>query len=302
MLINTTSDFKLYVKVNKDLQPSAFLPFVPDAEFKYVRPWLGDILYNKLNTYYNADPLPVDDSMRALLPYAARASARFTLWLASPSNDLQYGENGFVTSSSTNTVAASAARVERFITSIEQLAWDAIEEMLRFLELNKEGFPDWVASEAYTLSLKSFINSAEHYNKLVNALGNSRLTFSKLRSTMDNVEKLLIEPIISVEFAEVLRTEVKNGSLSAINKGVYDLVCAAVANLSWHEYNLTNDEKSFNKFEVAGKNYLAAARKLLDLAPNAFPEYMTSGTYIAENVGVPTFTNSDSTKKAIFFY
>jgi hypothetical protein len=299
MLVTSTDDLKQYVKANSSLTFKAVEPFFIDAESKYVRPWLGEHLYKKLDSYKTTTS--VDESLRALLPYAARASARFTVMLASASNDINFGESGFTTSSSTTLAPASAQRVDRFNSSIEQLGWDAIEQMLRFLEQNKEAYPDWVESEAYTLSFKSFINSAEVFNSYVNDLGNSRLTFSKLRSVMDTVEMLQVEPVISPEFAEELRIQLREESLTQTNKAVYKLICAAVANLTWYEYHLPDDSKQFTRFEIAGKNFLAAARKVLDKSPDNYPTYKASSTYITDKIGMPSFEN-DSSKKAFFFY
>lgn len=68
--------------------------------------------------------------------------------------------------------------------------YQAVEDLIIFLEENEEDFSDWKDSAKYTKLKSSFINSASLFQKYVD-IGNSRQVFLKLWPSIQKVERKL---------------------------------------------------------------------------------------------------------------
>lgn len=285
MLI-TTEQAKQHLKLNTSLDEKNFSPFIPDAERKYIRPFLGDTLFNLLNTWAVEQDAEESPEMAALYPYVVAALSRFTLLIAVPHLNVHVGESGFGVVENNNIAPASKERVADFKRSTEQLAWDNIEEMLRFLELHKDDYEEWVLSEAFTLQTKNLINSAVDFHKHVD-IDESRLTFHRLRQEMTNIEDRFVKPLISDEqfdtFIEMLRDE---ETFTAIQKKVLTHLQGFVANMA-ASGKLDRDTRDVAEF------HLVEARSLLNKYPEEFPDFALSEQYSGATKPFVGYENTD---------
>lgn len=271
-LFKDITDFKKYVKLNKDVDfDNALAPYEPDAARKYILKHLGKDLYAEIEEYYNTTPNTADAALDALLPYVQSALARFTLLLASPSLDINIGTTGYTTQSTTNMVAASGNRVDKLDKSLERLGWDAIESMLAFLEENKDDYDSWVSSPAYTMNITGLVNSAEDFNK-EHDIDNSRLRFIFYRPAIKRVETLYIKPAISSELFNEIVEEIKEADISEANQTLLDLLRTAIVMFVMSETR--NDS-----FQANAEAFLSEAKKLLDANEDDYPSYVSSSVY-----------------------
>ncbi|MBW6491871.1 MAG: hypothetical protein K0B15_11835 [Lentimicrobium sp.] len=289
ILIKTIAELQLYLKVDSTYIVSTLFPYQEEAISKYLRNILGNSLTDELLTYYNApvatppDP-PINGSeMENLLPYAQRVIAKFAFFLGAPNMDLKLTDAGFGVVSNQNIAPASKERVNRFVSSLESDGWDAIETLLRFLELNKDDYPGWENSDAYTLQLRNFINSAEEFDKYVN-INKSRLRFMNFRNIMDDIEILKIEPVISKPLADLIRDEIRSNTLQQQHHVILPMIKRAIANyVAASEIDL--------KHKLTADHYLAEVRKILDATPEAYPLYQLS-LFIADR-SYQSYENSE---------
>ena len=235
MLI-TTEQAKDHLKINATLNEATFAPFIPDAEKKYVKPFIGKELFALLDTWAIGQDAEEDPELAALYPYVVAVVSRGTMFIASPHMDLNIGESGFSVTSTQNLSPASRERVKDYKESLEDLTWSNVESLLQFLEENKIDYPDWVASDAYTMQVRNLINSAVQFDKEVD-IDQSRLTFQKLRKHMDNVEEMRVKTLISPELFNYLIGKIKNGT-----------------DLSTNETKLVEHLRTFVANEVASKH------------------------------------------------
>ena len=293
MLI-TTDQAKGYLKLNATLGEENFSPFIPDATSKYIKPLLGNELFALLETWAGSKD-ETETELAALYEKVAPALSRFTFFLAAPHLDINIGESGFtVVSSGNNLVPASKERVERFMKSLEQLAWDRAEDLLIFLEENQSSYPEWVASDAYTMQLRNLINSATEFDKYVD-IDKSRLTFQKFRQEMDNIERIDVIPLISEALFNTLIGKIKSGTdFTSQEEKLVESLRAFVANKIAARV-LGKD----NQLEATF--YLKEAKALININPNDFPDYRDSGIYDAENPDIPPFSDYDNTAESSIF-
>ena len=309
-LIKTTEEVRTYLKIDVAEKEESFLPYVPDATEKYIRPWLGEDLLDALTENY--DESGEDDALAALLPYVQRPLARFTFLLAAPHLDLNVTEGGFTVRSNQTNAPASRERVNAYMQSLEQLAWDGMEEMLKFLEDNKDDYDDWTASDAYTMALRNFINSAAEFNKHVD-INLSRLAFAQFRNIMDDVESLEIEPVISKAQADAIKAEIVSGTLEDETTAIISYLRRAVANFTLSNINIKVDVSQYQysyhlqlkddrrvEYRRNANLYLGKVLEIMDATPADYPAYEASDQYDVDRTTYAKFENATANKIFVF--
>lgn len=291
-LLKTIDEYQKFVKINKitDFE-LAIHPFEQTAVNKYIKPYLSAELYDMLHDYYNASDPTANEELDVLLPYVQAALARFSLFVASPFLDINIGSQGYTTSSSQQFVPASEARVKKHDAAMEALAWQSIEDLLVFLEENKDDYPEWVDSSAYTMHISGLINTAVEFDAIfpINA---SRLAFMKLRPQMKKVELLQIIPAISGELYAEIVEELRDNDLSADNKALLDYLRISIA-------NFTMSSNCLDAYYKDGVSFLALAKKMLDADPDKYPAYRDS-TAVRENNDYSTYENTEDDHLFVF--
>jgi len=283
MLI-TTEQAKEHLKINATLNEATFTPFIPDAEKRFVKPFLGKELFALLNTWVKTKD-PLEEELAALYPYVVAVIARGTMLIAAPHMDLNIGESGFSVTSTNNLSPASRERVKDYMKSLEELTWSNVESLLQFLEENKQYYINWVESEAYTMQIRNLINSAVEFDKYVD-IQESRLTFQKLRKQMDNIEEIKVKSLISPSLFDHLINKIRTKD-----------------DFEDKELTLLRYLRGFVANEVAAK-YLEKdtahvaifnfneARALINKFPDDFPLYRDSDFYDGASPFFKDFENS----------
>jgi hypothetical protein len=285
MLI-TTEQAKEHLKINATMNDSSFEPFIPDAEEKYIKPFLGDDLFEMLQTWQETEDDVTSPELAALYPYVVAALSRFTMLLAIPHLNISIGESGFGVISTNNTAPASKERVADFKASLETLAWGNIETMLRFLEENQENYAEWVSSDAYTMEMRNLINSTSLFNSFVD-IDRSRLTFHGLRKAMDNVEEIDVKNLISEEQFDNLLEKVKNGDeLEDEETTLLYHLRAFVAN------KVAYTQLNKNTSDIAAFHY-NAARQFINANVDVFTLFAESDCYDEADAPFSDFDNSE---------
>jgi len=301
-IIDTTATLQKYLPVTGTFKIENVLPFVDDAQTKYMRRYLGADLLKELNDFVSEATIPawtdleeddVQAALAALLPYAQSAVTAFAFYLATPSLDVKITDSGFAVISNNSTlVPASAERVRQFRTSIEETGFSRVESLLQFLETNKADYPTWVSSPACTLSTRNLVNSTEEFDLILD-IAQSRLTFQKLRPELDNVEVLQIEPVISADYADVLREEIRTDSVSDDNEKVLKPLRKAVV-------YLTAGVAIDAKYTPRGTQFLAEVKKILDASPDVYTDYSGSACYDATKTSYTNFENLEENQTFVF--
>lgn len=276
-----------YLKLTTTLDENNFLPFVADAVERYLRPFLGDDLIILLETLVDGTILE-DDRTRidALKEKVDGPLSRFTFLLAAPSLDINVGQQGFTTAGSTTMVPASEARVKRFTESIERLGWDGIEVLLRFLEINKDTYPEWTSSEAYTSFTQGYIRSAEQFNKYVD-IDSSRLKFYRLRQAMNLVETLQVEPLLSTLLFDNLKEENIAGNTYSTNRTkAFELACKFIALQS-------AAEEIDNKYRAPAGHVFNILRDHLNANPGDFVELFPNDDTATSRAPYSSYENAE---------
>lgn len=276
ILIKTIEELQKCLKVDSTFKVSSIDAYQHDAIDDNLREALGDEMLDLLLTWYNVATPATNEVLSTLLPYAQRVVARFAFMRAAPNLDLKLMDSGFGVVSTNDIAPASKDRVNRFVQALEADGWTAVEQLLKFLEKNKANYEAWVNSDAYTMAVRNFINSAEEFDKFV-SIGKSRLKFKELRNEMDVVEMLHVIPVIGELLAEELKEQIKDDSVTDANKKILPIVRRCVANMTIARIN----KEDLNS-QRTGESFLSELKRFLDRYHDQYPLY--NDKYLAERI------------------
>lgn len=282
-LLKTIDEIKKYLAVNITADFNSILPYINQATEKYLKDILGEDLLDELQDYFDAGSMPAE--YEQLLEKTQMPLVNFAFFLAVSNLNLQITGAGFVVTANQNQTPASQTRTDALKADLESAGYDGIETLLRFLEVNDDQFTLWVGSEAYTEHFRFFVKDADDFHKEVN-IGSSRRRFLEMRQTIKNVETLQIIPVISQELTDVIKTQIKNGNVSTANSKILTHLKSAVA-------NLVAARDIDKKFELIGDHYLAEVKRIIDGAPDDYPEYRDSDCYDADKTGYSIYENEE---------
>ncbi|HMB19630.1 MAG TPA: DUF6712 family protein [Spirochaetota bacterium] len=287
MIIKSADKIREYNKAFKSLLDDQVLPFVHDAEEKYIKPYLGKTQYAELSNYVESGSSD-DSELNALLPYVERAASRFVLLMASPSMDINLGSTGYTTASTQGSVPASQQRVQKYDQNLEKLGYENIETMLEFLEESRDDYPLWVNSDAYTFLTQNFLRTAKEFNELVSIEVN-RLMFRKMKPTIRDVELRYIDSRISEDLADEILTQINNSNVTSENQKLLNHIRPAVAKMTVASIKIEEFERGDTSFIIESK-----ALKREEYQDDAWFHLMEIQQILDNNIDdYPLYTNSD---------
>lgn len=219
MLFANTTELRQYVNVSEGLMFDTIKPDIERAEKQILKKFLGAEQYDELALEYSVNVLDLSDMegrLRELLNYARAAVALLTIGRAADILQVQISDSGIQMVSGADYKQAFAWMKHDAKSYLMQHGYAAIDEMLEFLELNKDDYPLWEASTAYTLNKQFVVNSAADFQLYYN-INESRLTYLALQSIMRRVESFNIAPQIGAAFFAEIKAEILSGTLHEDN-------------------------------------------------------------------------------------
>lgn len=207
MLFKTIAEIKAHASAfAKNMEWATLAPHVEQAESKFIVPLLGRAQYDALTTAYQNATLSV--AQAALLRYAQRALAYYTLYEALPFLSLIVSDMGVQEQQSREGTSAPARTTVSKIARDQALqnADQAADAMLTFMEENDTDYPLWAGSLAFTKTKELFINNATEYSKWLNISDSKRL-FLALRPYLEIAEEEYIRPAIGDDMYNDLKAK-----------------------------------------------------------------------------------------------
>ncbi len=309
MLLKDIAEVKKFISTaQKNLQFDTFSPYIGRAEKQYILPLLGKTQFDALDVAYNNNTLSA--SQIELLAYIQPALSHYTLYLIMPFLQIKIGENGINQENTQDTTTARRSDAVEARREAVKFADSWAEDMLEYLEANAVNFPLWVAGEGFTLNYELLINSGAELGQFVSVTNNSRRAYLRLLPELRNCERLYIEKYVGKALLAEIKSQVKLGTVTALNKAVLDLCKPALAYVSMYEalpalsaFMTPEGTMAFTAFEFGtakemelaqnkiyilrkkyydnGMTYLSELKGYLDSNVVSYPLYENSGIYQA---------------------
>lgn len=243
-LISTVDQIKQYVAVNLATNIDSILPYITQAELKFIKPLIGKQLYEDVLEYVeDQDSESDNDALDELLDYIRRPLAHYAYYLYVPVGNVQLSDRGIHISTDETKKTAFEWQIDQLRESFINTAHDFSETLLEWLEeyINEQESDSagegnqailaWVNSDAYTEAKGLFINKASEFNEQF-YINNSRRLFVILRPIIKSIELKYVRPIISITYYDELKNEILNRNISSDNQVIIDLIKSAVAHLT----------------------------------------------------------------------
>jgi len=309
-LIKTIDDVKQYVSVNKNLTIASVQPYITQAERKYIKPILGDLLYED----YITTP-PTNETELKTYNLFREASANLAWFLYLPLANVQVSDSGISVAEGTNFKAAEWWQIRDLRRSFIEAGFNAIDESLKIMEANETIFDPWAETEGYTIFKELFVNRTDIFQRWFN-INSSGRTFLSLRpyllethhqyfTSKFNTETLntineAAETVHKQVLALLQAAQVNYALVKAIQSGAFDVSAnglqprlSELPNSKTNTYNEVQTENLKQQRLTAAEQYYKQAITLIEAHPTSFTDYT-----VKENA---TFVNPKNTKSTVSF-
>lgn len=232
-LIIDIATFRNYVKVNINSNIDTLKPAIAEAERRFIIPLIGKPLFDLLDTYVNDGGS--DEDYEELLKQVEIPLANLAYWLHIPAGAVLMSDGGIHQLSNDNQKSASEARIEDLKESVAQAGFDALDNLLEFLEENKSEYTEWIDTPGYTVFHELFISTAKEFSIHYN-INNSRRTFLALRHIIKHVQETHVKKVLGDDlYDEILEQLTDDGSSEALtdeNQTLLNFIRPAMAYLT----------------------------------------------------------------------
>lgn len=226
-LIKTTAELANYVEVTAGTDFSVFQPSIRTAERRFIVPVLGDDQYTALLTAYNASTLTSDQ--QSLLDLTQEALANIALSVSIARLSVQISDAGVRRSESDSLKTAYQYQERSARDNFAQSGFDALEDVLAYLDKNQQKFATWTASDAYKQYKTYFIQSGSDFSNYY-AIKQSRLVYLTIAPMMRNVENFYLKPLIGKPLFDALKAgQLANNLSDDYQTLMTDYICPGIA-------------------------------------------------------------------------
>ena len=267
-LFKTTAEVQSFIPVSSTFKQTEFLPFIKQAERDYIIPEIGIEQYESLEGKYQAGTA-LSAAETALLEKLRFPIAHFAFMLWVPFGQVQTDSSGIRIVTDQYLKTAFQWQIEDLKGSAMKSGYSTLEDLLDFMEKKKTDYPIWTGSSVYTEFKKHFIKSAKEFQQYFN-INSNRRTFKAMFPIMNRIELTLFKRMLGDDLYAEIMTELKEGSLSADNLVIVDLIKPSLANLTVSRaiselaviidengIGIANNQKEFKEFTQAKAQLLS---------------------------------------------
>jgi hypothetical protein len=314
MLFKTIDEIKQFLAVGAGTDFNRLKPHIQNAETAYLRPLLGAGLFNELQDFYDNPPAtPLEEEkilFSELLLLVQRTLIHLTYWSGFQVLNATISDGGFKRTENEKVKSLFKYQEVELKEYFKTTGFNGLDEILFFLEMEikkSEGetvnFKSFADSDAWTILKSSFIPDTNTINAII-FINHSRLTFLRLKSSMQLVEDLDIKPLLGETIFNEIKLEMvkktPSAKVSAIlphiqkaiaylatallmeesgadltEKGLYFESTSSENNLAQNKQPSESDRINFlaKRNKAIGMNYLERLKSYLIASPTDWPSY-----------------------------
>jgi len=295
-------------------------PFILLAQETYLKPVLGEQLYDQLLDMVDPDGDSgsgsgsgsggVSDGLLEQLRDKCRpAVAMLAYYEGLPFLEVKISKQGIHQVSGDELKPIFSTQRQRLESALLKLGYNALEQVVVWLEKKKSGFGVWTQSTAYTEYKGRFVESAARFTELWGKVDNKRLTYVALKSVMDEVERSEVQNILGTGLYTQLKAQLVAGNVGVANAVLLPMIRPLVAyrtaadampylSMSIEAYgvfsqSIYSNERNVQAFERPDAARFAQELEQLQSKANSYAAKLKK--YLNENVDdYPLFESSDA--------
>lgn len=215
MLLSRDKNLKMeeirgYLPVSQSAGFDSLSPHIANAERDYLIPVIGMDLYEQLELFYNRE-YPTYDSnedqlTRELLEMVQSAVVHLAYWIGFDLLNSHVSDGGFKRIESESVKGLYKYQEDRLKDYFRKNGFNRLDNVLQFLENNLETFTAYSGSEEFTCNKTMFISTTKQFNEIV-FIGDSRLTFLRMKGHIRYLEDTEIRKVLGDEIYDAIKTE-----------------------------------------------------------------------------------------------
>jgi len=202
MLLRTTPEIIAATSAgSSSLDMTTLRPCIALAEENNLLPYIGQPLYDRLNTAYNTPTDAEADLIKKIQTVLAPAA----LYAFAPMAEANITESGIFRHETDNSKTAYQQQVANLRRQLQLEVDQNTESLLRYLEANKATFPEWQASPQFAQYRSLFIKTGAEFEKMYHTAAPWR-NYLSLQPILQEAELLALQPILGSAFFAELKT------------------------------------------------------------------------------------------------
>ncbi len=262
-LIDNLSQVLTAASINVSNSIENWFPYIDEAQESFIKPVLGNVLYNQLQDLMALDPVPPDDgtteaNLVKLIEMIRKPLALYALWLGADEFGVSISSQGIQVIETPTHKTAPQYRVQNLKENWIRRANTSLDLVLKFLDEHTEDYPGYDPQDA-----DLFIRGTLEFNSEVD-IRESRRVFVALKPVIRSVERKYIRPTLSAELFDELKSALKsNPELTQDQKALMELIRPALAHLTIARalMEISIDVLDWGIFDTAGNTFANVASK-----------------------------------------
>jgi len=222
MIINTTAEIRQYLPVNISLSMESLKPFIEPVEQKYLVKVIGQAQYDIINDY--AKSTTHDDDKDALLKLCMPPVVFLSVLEGFDFLNVEFSDSGFHRNESDTKKGLYGYQERNIKAFLKNSGFNALENLLKFLEDNIDTYQDWADSDECTNAYDSLIRTATEFTKFWVQLKSSAIVFRQLKSAMQRAEDFHIRGLIGDTLIDTVKELIKDREIDLPINNKYKLL------------------------------------------------------------------------------
>lgn len=201
MIVETIDQVREAVPVNARMEYETLKPYLQIAEEKFLLQVLGQSFYEKLD-----DLSSPDDKEEKVLKKCRISAVNYAMWHGFDMLNVTMNDSGFLRAD--KDTGLYRYQEENLKRRFKNDAFDALDNLIEYLQGNADNFTEFKSSEFYTETKEAFFKNTADFNQIYN-INNSRLVFLQFSRFFDRVIDFEIIPTMGQALYKKVVDEMK---------------------------------------------------------------------------------------------
>lgn len=211
MLFKTIPEIKNFLPIGVGNDFMRLKPHIQNAENKYIKPVLGAAMFDELQEFYDTEPpgplTEVQEAMQQLLLKTQHSLIHLAYFIGFDFLNVNVSDAGFQRIGGERTKGLYKYQEENLKTYFSDAGFNALDDMLVFIEENIQHFGEFKAEKNWTDLKTAFLPSVAVVENIPFNLHGSRLTFMALRPFVAFIEDTVVRPVIGQAIYDEIKAE-----------------------------------------------------------------------------------------------
>ena len=214
MLFQNINEIKTILPIGVGNDFNRLKPHIENAENRYIKPLLGFDIYNQLSELYiiqeSEEPDETEILHRELLGKVQFATIHLAFYVGFDFLNVSVTDAGFQRIETERTKGLFKYQEDAIKTFFSETGFNALDDILTFLDLNIEFFEQFMNSENFNKLITSFLPNVKTIEEIPFNIHRSNLIFLALKPSVAYVEDTAIRPVLGETIYATVKSEMAN--------------------------------------------------------------------------------------------